>query len=131
MSLRLRAPLAFLALPGVVACAVPLAIGVTILLWCVRACDVTGEGTRAPWAPPRHRVRSGPYRCCRNPMYVGVTLILLGWAELDASVPVLVYGAAVLVAFHLRMVRGEEPALARVCGDDWQRYRARTPRWAL
>jgi protein-S-isoprenylcysteine O-methyltransferase Ste14 len=33
--------------------------------------------------------------------------------------------------FHLRVVLGEEPWLARRYGDEWERYRAGVPRWLL
>ncbi len=144
-----RAIFAFLALPGVVAFAVPLALagwlhqfpprqlsgllplclGMLLLLWCVREFYVAGPGTLAPWSPPKHLVVSGPYRYCRNPMYVGVSLILLGWAALFWSRPLLLYAACVAVAFHLRVVIAEEPWAARNFGDEWSSYRARTPRW--
>ena len=95
-----RALLTFLALPGVVAFAVPiiwliasshtrltqplglvpLVVGCLGLLWCVRDFYVRGKGTVAPWAPPVHLVVVGLYRYTRNPMYIAVTLILLGWA---------------------------------------------------
>src|SRR5262245_37642471 len=71
-----RAVLAFLALPGVVAFAIPLlwlqsagyrhlahpgglvilVMGVAGLLWCVRDFYVSGKGTLAPWSPPRELV---------------------------------------------------------------------------
>jgi protein-S-isoprenylcysteine O-methyltransferase Ste14 len=144
-----RALLAFLALPGVVAFAVPLALvvrrhefppprpagfgplalGVLLLLWCVRGFYVEGRGTLAPWAAPKRLVRGGPYRYCRNPMYVGVALILVGWAAVFRSRSLLIYAAGVTIAFHLRVVFGEEPWLARTFGEEWNRYRARTPRW--
>ncbi|UIF90662.1 methyltransferase [Cupriavidus sp. UYPR2.512] len=38
------------------------------------------KGTLAPWAPPVQLVVVGLYRNTRNPMYVSLTLILLGWA---------------------------------------------------
>lgn len=144
-----RAIFAFLALPGVVAFVVPLAmiarvrpfptphpvglmplfLGVVLLMWCVREFYVAGRGTLAPWAPPKNLVLSGPYRYSRNPMYVGVALILLGWAGYFWSTSLVMYAAAVVVVFHLRVVLGEEPWLARTFGDQWSSYRARTRRW--
>src|SRR6185436_13839510 len=128
-----RALLAFLALPGLVAFAVPLLIagprvregsfnalalvllipGITLLLWCVRDFFVTGKGTLAPWDPPRNLVSSGPYRVSRNPMYVGVSLILWGWAIAFSSRALVLYALAVMVVFHLRVLLNEEPYLAR------------------
>jgi protein-S-isoprenylcysteine O-methyltransferase Ste14 len=40
-----------------------------------------------------------------------------------------VYAAAVVLAFHIRTILGEEPWLARTFGADWETYRARVPRW--
>jgi len=145
----LRALLAFLALPGVVAFLVPALIvarspgpsrisvlgvviwtaGVGVLLWCVWSFYSTGKGTLAPWSPPRHLVRVGLYRYTRNPMYVGVLLILAGWAVSYRSGALAVYAAIVGLAFHLRVVYGEEPWLARTYGAEWQAYRDRVPRW--
>ena len=146
-----RAIFAFLALPGVVAFAIPIALsgwaspfpskhligvvplslGAYLLLWCVREFYVAGRGTLAPWAPPKHLVVTGPYRYSRNPMYVGVALILLGWAALYWSGALLLYAGCVLAAFHLRVVLAEEPWAARTFGDAWASYRGRTPRWLL
>lgn len=143
-----RALIAFLALPGIVAFLVPVAwpwvtglsmqwppglvlvtVGTVGLLWCVRDFYVSGKGTLAPWAPPEHLVIVGLYRYSRNPMYVAVALILLGWAAAFWSVTLLTYALAVLVAFHLRVVLGEEPWLARAHGADWRQYARRVRRW--
>ena len=140
-----RALFAFLALPGVVAFVVPvllaqprqlnpigfvpLAIGVMGLLWCVGSFYVEGRGTLAPWSPPRQLVMSGLYRYSRNPMYVSVALILWGWALAFELRTLAVYALAVMGAFHLRVVLGEEPWLARTHGDTWVRYRSEVPRW--
>jgi protein-S-isoprenylcysteine O-methyltransferase Ste14 len=146
-----RALIAFLALPGMVAFAVPIAwlwltghrtleqppglvslgLGSTGLLWCVRDFYVAGKGTLAPWAPPSRLVVVGLYRHSRNPMYVSVILILLGWATSFASSGLLFYALAVAVAFHLRVTLGEEPCLARRFGAAWEEYRSRVPRWLL
>ena len=144
-----RALFAFLVLPGIVAFAVPLALvagklntfsprppgllsffaGVIVLVWCTVVFYVSGRGTLAPWSPPQRLVASGPYRFSRNPMYVGVTLILSGWGVLFWSLTLMVYSALVLLAFHIRIIVGEEPWLKRTFGADWESYRARVPRW--
>jgi len=145
----LRALLAFLMLPGLVAYVVPLLLapvedierswhwlallptgaGTLLLLWCVREFYVSGKGTLAPWSPPVHLVTGGPYGWSRNPMYIAVSTVLLGWAIWYGSPTLLAYAIAVMIAFHLRVVLGEEPWLARAHGDEWLRYRQRVRRW--
>lgn len=144
-----RALFAFVAMPGVVAFAVPalwqwqangllpehpsglalLAAGTLGLLWCVRDFYVRGKGTLAPWSPTQHLVVVGLYRYSRNPMYVCVLLILLGWSAAFASLGLLAYAGCIGLAFHLRVVYGEEPWLARKHGAAWQAYVGQVPRW--
>jgi protein-S-isoprenylcysteine O-methyltransferase Ste14 len=145
--LFLRALLAFLALPGVVAFLVPLtvlqpkhdrrayvpgllvvAVGGAMLLRCVREFYVAGKGTLAPWSPPQHLVTTGLYRLTRNPMYVAVVTILFGWAVLFESRAHLSYAAIFIVVFYLRVVLFEEPWLAETHGERWHQYRARVRR---
>ena len=77
----------------------------------------------------RQLVATGPYRFSRNPMYVAVIVMLLGWAELYGIAPLWYYLVGVAIAFHLRVVFGEEPWLARTHGPAWEAYKARTKRW--
>lgn len=144
-----RAVLAFLVLPGTVAFLVPLSLlrpagpggsfdvlglipvsfGTVLLLWCVRDFYVSGKGTLAPWAPPRELVVTGLYRFSRNPMYIAVLLVLYGWALGFRSRSLAIYALVVMLAFHLRVVFGEEPWLARTHGEKWVRYKAKVSRW--
>ena len=105
--------------------------GFALFAWCVSLFARIGRGTLAPWAPPRSLVASGPYRLSRNPMYIAVILVLLGWAALFRSRTLLVYALAVAIAFHLRVLVSEEPWARRTFGADWEDYRARVPRWLL
>lgn len=141
-----RALLAFLALPTVVAFLVPwwlaprgarldaralpiVGLGTALLLWCVRDFYVAGRGTLAPWAPPRHLVTVGLYRMSRNPMYVAVLLVVVGWAVGFHSRALAIYTVCLALAFHLRVLSYEEPWLLRTFGRDWLAYRASVPRW--
>lgn len=149
MTTFLRAAAAFVACPGMVAAVVPvafvrasndltlvhpagvvvLAVGLAGLLWCVRDFYVAGAGTLAPWDPPQHLVTVGLYRYSRNPMYVAVALMLLGWALAFASAVLLTYALLVMLAFQLRIVFGEEPWLRRRHGGQWDAYARRVRRW--
>jgi protein-S-isoprenylcysteine O-methyltransferase Ste14 len=146
-----RAIAAFVALPGMVAFAIPVAIGLSsgrpvrhgivaaillilgtlLLLWCVREFYVAGRGTLAPWDPPRHLVTTGPYAISRNPMYAGVIAILVGWCVLWDSIPLLIYALLCAIGFHLRVVLYEEHWAARRFGAVWDAYRAQVARWLL
>jgi protein-S-isoprenylcysteine O-methyltransferase Ste14 len=107
----------------------PLVAGIIILLWCVRDFYVAGKGTLAPWDPPKHLVVIGLYRFVRNPMYLGLVLLLIGWA-LSAGSPLLGgYALLFAIAFHLRVVLYEEPRLKKQFPEDWRAYSAGVPRW--
>jgi protein-S-isoprenylcysteine O-methyltransferase Ste14 len=107
----------------------PLAAGVVGLLACVREFHVAGQGTLAPWSPARHLVRSGLYRFARNPMYVSVLAILLGWSSLFDGPAIRPYTVLVACAIHARILLIEEPWLERTFGREWHVYRAAVPRW--
>jgi protein-S-isoprenylcysteine O-methyltransferase Ste14 len=144
-----RAFVAFLAMPGVVAGLIPvllvmgeahrhngfapgfvlLAAGVVLLLWCVRDFYVAGKGTLAPWAPPQHLVVVGLYRHVRNPMYVAVLTVVLGWSVAFTSAWLALYAVVLALAFHVRVVWYEEPWLRRRYGDQWSGYAGAVPRW--
>lgn len=150
MAIRLiKAVLAFIALPGMFAGFIPALLvqyqntavnniiaglcfivpGLLILLWCVRDFLIAGHGTLAPWDPPKKLVINGLYQYSRNPMYVGVILIICGWIVLFFSALIGVYGLLLGSAFYLRVIFGEEPALARQFGDQWLTYSQNVPRW--
>jgi protein-S-isoprenylcysteine O-methyltransferase Ste14 len=90
---------------------------------------VQGLGTPAPVFPTERLIVTGLYRHVRNPMYVAVVAMILGQALLVGSPTLLVYSAAIWLAFHLFVVAYEEPALTRRFGPDYAVYRAGVPRW--
>lgn len=144
-----RAFLAFLMLPGLAAVLAPpviawfdpwngstwlpgvavMGIGAFLLLWCVRDFFVSGKGTLAPWDPPKNLVVVGLYKFTRNPMYVGVLTLVLGWGLFFWSPLLLAYTLILAIGFHIRVITNEEPWLASQFGDQWERYKQAVPRW--
>jgi protein-S-isoprenylcysteine O-methyltransferase Ste14 len=90
---------------------------------------VKAGGTPSPTAAPQQLVVDGFNRYVRNPMYIGVLLIILGQALLFTSVGLAAY-AAVFWASVAAFVRWyEEPTLSRQFGAAYHMYRRAVPAW--
>ena len=106
-----------------------LTLGLVPLLESFGRFALEGQGTPAPIAPTVHLVVSGFYRHVRNPMYVGVTTVIVGQALVFADVRLLAYAVFVWLMFALFVVIYEEPVLERTYDGEYTRYRANVPRW--
>ena len=114
------------------------AAGAVVYLACLLSFLQSG-GTPAPFFTRRLRtaigcepstvVRQGLYRYSRNPMYVGVVLIIFGQAILFRSKEVAMYGAFAWLIFHVVVVLVEEPHLRAMRGPSYEDYCRRVPRW--
>jgi protein-S-isoprenylcysteine O-methyltransferase Ste14 len=144
-----RAIIAFLVLPGFFAGIVPwvlasfdpwrgrgwpfgaiiLGLGSFVLAWCVRDFYISGKGTLAPWKPPERLVVVGLYRFTRNPMYIGVLMVVAGWGALAGSPLIACYLILTVARFHLRIVLHEERSLSNRFPSEWEAYAASVPRW--
>ena len=78
--------------------------------------------------PPERLVTGGPYRYCRNPMYLGHLIFLLG-LTLTFSSP-LAFGCLAFSAiwFHSRVLRDENRLRGRF-GEEYEAYARRVKRW--
>jgi protein-S-isoprenylcysteine O-methyltransferase Ste14 len=90
---------------------------------------VKAGGTPMPVAPTRHLVVSGFNRYVRNPMYVGLLVVILGEALLFGTYDLLLYAAIVwpVTASFVRWY--EEPTLSRTFGAEYEAYRRSVPAW--
>jgi protein-S-isoprenylcysteine O-methyltransferase Ste14 len=110
--------------------AIPLwSIGGWILLWSFWNFLKEGRGTPAPMDPPKELVAVGFYRYVRNPMYVGILLILIGHFLWFGFWLLLVYSAVTFVITHLFVILYEEPTLKKNFGAAYEGYLERVPRW--
>lgn len=106
-----------------------LAIGGSLYAWCIWDFAAFGRGTPSPIDAPQRLVVRGLYRYTRNPMYVSVLTVLLGWAVLFQATRVVVYAICVGVCFHLFVLFYEERHLARQFGAEYHDYCASVGRW--
>ncbi len=104
-------------------------IGAAILLWCFWEFVARGHGTPAPIDPPKELVVSGMYRYVRNPMYVGVLLILLGHFVWFKTIWMIVYAVFAFLVVHTFVTLYEEPTLKNKFGAAYERYLQKVPRW--
>lgn len=104
-------------------------IGGMILLLSFWNFLIEGRGTPAPVDPPKELVVAGFYRYVRNPMYVGIVLILLGHFLWFQNVGLLVYLAIAFLIVHLFVTLYEEPTLKKKFGATYQEYLRKVPRW--
>ena len=105
------------------------AAGATILIWCISDFARVGRGTLSPVDPPSTLVVRGLYRYVRNPMYVGVLLLLLGEAALFQSRALLIYTGIWFLFVNLFVILYEEPTLRGKFGDSYDQYRRSVRRW--
>ena len=90
---------------------------------------VKGKGTPATIDPPKKLVVTGLYLHTRNPMYIGVLLILLGYSIWCLSLSLLLYTGAVFFVGHLFVILYEEPTLKQKFGNNYITYCQQVPRW--
>lgn len=90
---------------------------------------VRAGGTSSPTAAPDRLVVAGFNRYVRNPMYIGVLLIILGQASLFTSTALAIYGALFWVSVAAFVHWCEQPTLSRRFGAAYEAYRRAVPAW--
>lgn len=105
-----------------------LAVGGLLFIASLRRFATEGQGTLAPWDPPRRLVVRGPYRYVRNPMITGVLFLLFGEALLLLSRPHLTWALVFLAINSVYLPLLEEPLLAQRFGAAYREYCAQVPR---
>jgi protein-S-isoprenylcysteine O-methyltransferase Ste14 len=74
-------------------------------------------------------VTTGIYRLTRNPMYLGMTAILLGCALTVGAALALLVPPVFIVIIELRFIRPEEAMLRELFPEDFPQYCASVRRW--
>ena len=95
------------------------------------AAFLRAKTTISPLSPHNTRsvVTSGVYRLTRNPMYLGMVLLLLGWAVYLGSGWALLGPVGFVGYINRFQIKPEERALAAHFGSSYAAYRRSVRRW--
>ena len=105
------------------------AVGFVVMLICVINFGMRGKGTLSPADPTKKLVISGLYKYSRNPMYIGVMLMLVGHSIFFRSYVLGTYALFIFIAFNLFIVFFEEPRLQEDFGNEYSEYVNKVGRW--
>lgn len=104
-------------------------IGLIIVFYCIFDFAIKGKGTLSPADKTKELVISSLYKYSRNPMYVGVILILIGETLFFASIELAIYTFVVFLGFHLFVIYFEEPRLKKDFKKQYTQYINNVNRW--
>jgi len=105
-----------------------IAAGFSLMLWAWALFRRVGTPIR-PTERAATLVRSGPFRVSRNPMYLGMLLMLAGVAAWVGSFPMLLPPISFLAIVSAVFIPHEEARLREIFGDDYASYARRVRRW--
>ena len=102
--------------------------GFTLMMWAWSLFRKNETPTK-PTDQPKVFVTAGPYRFTRNPMYVGVTLMLVGLSLTMGSALMLGAPAIFFLIINQFFVPFEEDRMAQIFGASYAKYQQSVRRW--
>ena len=105
-----------------------LVLGLFLAIWSVRTFySKGGDGTPGPWRPVGNLVISGPYQYVRNPMLLGVFLLLLFESIFLTSMPLFYWFVAFVIINIIYFKNFEEKELVKRFGKNYEDYKSKVP----
>ena len=106
----------------------PLLLGVALVVYSLRLFGIH-KTTPKPFGVAAVLVTSGAFRVTRNPMYVGIILMLSGIACFFGTVGPWLVIPVLGILLDVIFVRREEEKMELIFGDAYRRYKTRVRRW--
>lgn len=106
----------------------PILIGVLLNIVADRAFK-NANTTVKPFEKSSFLVIDGVFRISRNPMYLGMVLIILGITIILGSVSPLIITILFAIGLQLVFIRTEEKMLEEVFGESWVNYKKKVRLW--
>ena len=106
-----------------------LVFGLFLMIWTIKLFAEVKKGSLAPWDPINTLITSGPYAYVRNPMLLGVFLVLLAEVIFFQSIPLLLYFLIFICINAFYFPLSEEKGLLKRYGQAYQEYKDNVPRF--
>lgn len=105
-------------------------VGVVFLVSAVRLFNQR-DTTINPLDPSKAErlVVDGLYKVTRNPMYIGLALLLVGWCLYLGTLAAFTGVAVFVIAMNELQIKPEERALTEKFGEQYQAYLRQVRRW--
>ena len=87
------------------------------------------ETTKTPYGNPTSFVVVMPYTFTRNPMYLGLATLLMGFAVFFASFAILLAAVIFFVVIDRAVIPREEQTMEWLFGQQYLDYKTRVRRW--
>jgi protein-S-isoprenylcysteine O-methyltransferase Ste14 len=103
-------------------------LGTTLNLWADRIYKIEKTAI-SPYDRPSRLIESGPFRVSRNPMYLGMFMMVLGLAVFLRTGITLVVPLLFAVILDRVYIRHEESVMEKEFPAGFRNYRSRVRRW--
>jgi protein-S-isoprenylcysteine O-methyltransferase Ste14 len=104
-------------------------LGLSVMALAISLFIRIGKGTLAPWSPTKKLIIRGIYCHVRNPMIIGVLIVLIGEAVAILSLNIFIWAVAFFISNNIYFYLYEEPDLNKKFGKEYNEYKKNVPRW--
>lgn len=107
---------------------IPVIAGVILNLWADSLFKKLNT-TVKPDQKPSALIDYGPFKFSRNPMYLGMTLMLIGAGILLGSISSFAGAVFFIAAMEVFFIPEEERTMKETFGDEFLKYKSKVRRW--
>jgi protein-S-isoprenylcysteine O-methyltransferase Ste14 len=106
-----------------------ISLGFILLYSTIKLFIKEGDGIIAPWNPTEKLIITGFYSHVRNPMHIGVFLILTGESLIIGSLALILWALLFIVGNLIYIPAIEEQKLEERFEEEYLIYKRNVPRW--
>ena len=105
-----------------------ISFGIFLSVWGARLFRQHDTNLR-PYKDPDNIVTTGPFGFSRNPMYLGMLLVLIGLSVRYSTALSFIFPLAYFYVANSYYIPYEEGRMAKAFGDEFTRYKTKVRRW--